>query len=201
MSVKDHPRQKNTPAHRTEVTTATATTTGARAAAGPVIAVTRIVMGLVFAWAFVDKTFGLGYATPGERAWLNGGSPTKGFLGNLDHGPFADMFRSWAGAWWADWLFMLGLAGIAVALLAGIGLRIAAVAGTLMMLLMWIAEWPLAQFTDAGEPTMSTNPVLDYHIVYALVLITLAALAAGNTWGLGKTWANLDTVKKNPWLR
>jgi thiosulfate dehydrogenase [quinone] large subunit len=43
--------------------------------------------------------------------------------------------------------------------------------------------------------------VLDYHIVYALVLITLAALAAGNTWGLGKTWANLDTVKNNPWLR
>jgi thiosulfate dehydrogenase [quinone] large subunit len=48
---------------------------------------------------------------------------------------------------------------------------------------------------------MSTNPILDYHIVYALVLITLAALAAGNTWGLGNKWASLDLVRKNPWLR
>jgi thiosulfate dehydrogenase [quinone] large subunit len=169
--------------------------------AGPVVAVTRIVMGLVFAWAFLDKTFGLGYATPTERAWLNGGSPTKGFLGNLDHGPLAGMFRGWAGAWWADWLFMLGLAGIAVALLLGVGLRLAAGAGTLMMLLMWAAEWPLDRFTDAGEPTVSTNPLLDYHVVYALVLIWLAVVAAGRVWGLGNKWANLTTVKNNPWLR
>jgi thiosulfate dehydrogenase [quinone] large subunit len=193
MSVKDHPQLKNVPVHRADATTASSV--------GRVIAVTRIVMGLVFAWAFLDKTFGLGYATPTERAWLNGGSPTKGFLGNLDHGPFADVFRGWAGAWWADWLFMLGLAGIAVALLFGIGLRIAAGAGTLMMLLMWAAEWPLDRFTDAGEPTMSTNPVLDYHVVYAIVLIALAVLAAGNTWGLGEKWAGLTVVRKNPWLR
>ncbi len=196
MSVKDHPQQ-----HRNIPTATTNIPTTSHTAAGPVIAITRIVMGLVFAWAFIDKTFGLGYATPTERAWLNGGSPTKGFLGNLDHGPLADMFRSWAGTWWADTLFMLGLAGIATALLAGIGLRIAAGAGTLMMLLMWAAEWPLDQFTNTGEPPMSTHPILDYHIVYALILITLAALAAGNTWGLGNKWTNLDLVRKNPWLR
>jgi thiosulfate dehydrogenase [quinone] large subunit len=187
---------KNIPVHRT-AGTVTATTS----AAGPTAAVVRIVMGLVFAWAFLDKTFGLGYATPGERAWLEGGAPTRGFLGGIDHGPFAGMFRGWAGAWWADWLFMLGLAGIGLALLFGIGLRIAAVSGTLMMLLMWAAEWPLDRFTDAGEPTMSTNPVLDYHIVYALVLIWLAVAAAGDTWGLGKAWADVDLAAKNPWLR
>jgi thiosulfate dehydrogenase [quinone] large subunit len=48
---------------------------------------------------------------------------------------------------------------------------------------------------------MSTNPIIDYHIIYALVLIGLAIAAAGNTWGFGKTWANLDLVKKNTWLR
>jgi thiosulfate dehydrogenase [quinone] large subunit len=197
MSVKDHPQQhKNIPVQHTDTTTAATTS-----AAAPFAAVVRIAMGLVFLWAFLDKTFGLGYATTGERAWINGGSPTKGFLGNIDHGPLAAMFRGWAGAWWADWLFMLGLAGIGIALLIGIGLRIAAVAGTLMMLLMWAAEWPLDRFTDTGEPTMSTNPILDYHILYALVLIGLAIIAAGNTWGLGKTWTNLNLVKKNPWLR
>jgi thiosulfate dehydrogenase [quinone] large subunit len=69
------------------------------------------------------------------------------------------------------------------------------------MLLMWAAEWPLDRFTDAGEPTMSTNPIVDYHIIYALVLITLAALAAGNTWGLGRKWNQLGFVRDNHWLR
>jgi thiosulfate dehydrogenase [quinone] large subunit len=199
MSLKDHPqRKKNIPAQGVaETTTATAPTTGA----GQFVAVVRIVTGLVFLWAFLDKTFGFGYATPAERAWVNGGSPTKGFLGGIDHGPFATMFQGWAGAAWADWLFMLGLAGIGIAVIAGVGLRIAAVSGTLMMLLMWAAEWPLARFTDAGEPTMSTNPVLDYHILYALVLIWLAIVAAGNTWGFGKAWAKLGFVERNPWLR
>jgi thiosulfate dehydrogenase [quinone] large subunit len=194
MSIKDRPQ------HDIQVRGADESGTATRFG-GRIAAVVRIVMGLVFAWAFVDKTFGLGYATPGERAWLDGGSPTKGFLGNLDHGPLAGMFRGWAGAWWADWLFMLGLAGIAVALLLGVGLRLAAGAGTLMMLLMWAAEWPLDRFTDAGEPTMSTNPLLDYHVVYALVLIWLAVVAAGRVWGLGRTWAALGVVARNPWLR
>jgi thiosulfate dehydrogenase (quinone) large subunit len=194
MSLKDQPqRHKDTPVEHTA--------SAEPRAAGRFPAVVRIVTGLVFAWAFLDKLFGLGYATPGERAWINGGSPTQGFLGNIDHGPFAAMFRGWAGAGWADWLFMLGLAGVGIAVVLGIGMRIAAVSGTVMMLMMWAAEWPLDRFTDAGEPTMSTNPILDYHILYALVLIWLAITAAGNTWGLGKQWARLDIVQKNPWLR
>jgi thiosulfate dehydrogenase [quinone] large subunit len=198
MSIKDYQQQKNTPVQQS---TATTTATAVPSAAGQFAAVLRIVTGFVFLWAFLDKVFGLGYATPGERSWLNGGSPTKGFLGNLDHGPFASTFQSWAGAGWADWLFMIGLAGVGVAVVLGIGLRIAAVSGTLMMLLMWTAEWPLARFTDAGQPTMSTNPIIDYHIIYALVLIVAALTAAGNTWGFGRAWANLDLVKKYTWLR
>src|SRR4029453_123675 len=38
-------------------------------------------------------------------------SPTKGFLGNVAVGPFESVFHSWAGAAWADWLFMIGLLG------------------------------------------------------------------------------------------
>jgi thiosulfate dehydrogenase (quinone) large subunit len=198
MSLTDHPQHRNIPVQQATEAPVTATTT---TAAGSIAAVLRIGLGLVFFWAFLDKTFGLGYATPGERAWVNGGSPTQGFLGNIDHGPFGAMFRAWAGAGWADWLFMLGLAGVGVALLLGIGMRIAAVSGTLLLVLMWAAEWPLARFTDAGQPTMSTHPFLDDHIIYALVLILLAVIAAGNTWGFGKFWANLEFVRKNPWLR
>lgn len=201
MSLKDQPqRRKDIPAQRTD-TTVTTTTAPSTTTAAPFIAVVRITTGLVFLWAFLDKLFGLGYATPSERSWLNGGSPTKGFLGTIDHGPLGAMFRSWAGATWADWLFMLALAGIGTAITLGIGMRIAAISGTLLMLMMWAAEWPLARATDTGQPTMSTNPILDYHILYALVLIWLAITAAGTTWGLGKAWNKLDLVQKNPWLR
>jgi thiosulfate dehydrogenase [quinone] large subunit len=170
------------------------------AGAARFLAVFRVVLGFAFLWAFLDKTFGFGYATPAARAWINGGSPTKGFLSGVAVGPFESTFHAWAGAAWVDWLFMAGLLGIGIALILGIGLRIAAVSGTLMMLLMWAAEWPPAKFTSAGEPSMSTNPIVDYHIVYALVLIALALTYAGNTWGLGRLWARLPFVQRNRWL-
>ena len=108
------------------------------------LAVFRVVLGFEFLWAFLDKTFGLGYATPSAKAWINGGSPTKGFLSNVAVGPFEATFHSWAGTPWANWLFMLGLLGIGLALILGIGLRVAAVSGTLMMLGMWrrSGRWP-----------------------------------------------------------
>ena len=170
------------------------------AGAAKFLAAFRVVLGFEFLWAFLDKTFGFGYATPAARAWINGGSPTKGFLSNVTVGPFESTFHAWAGATWADWTFMVGLLAIGVALILGIGLRISAVSGTLMMLLMWAAEWPLAKLTSAGEPSMSTNPFVDYHIIYALALIALALTFAGHTWGLGKRWAKLPLVARNRWL-
>ena len=164
------------------------------------LAIARVVVGFEFLWAFLDKTFGLGYATPAERAWSNGGSPTKGFLSNVAVGPFQDTFHTIAGAAWADWLFMVGLLGIGIALVLGIGLRAAAVSGTVLMVLMWAAEWPLARVTSAGEPSMSVNPIVDYHIIYALALIALAVTFAGHTWGLGRWWARLPFVQRNRWL-
>jgi thiosulfate dehydrogenase [quinone] large subunit len=95
-----------------------------------------------------------------------------------------------AGQAWADWLFMAGLAGIGVALVAGVAMRIAAASGAVMMVLMWMASLPL-----------ETNPVLDDHIIYALVLIGLAAARAGDTFGLGRAWAALPLVRRYRALR
>ncbi|MFE0965511.1 hypothetical protein ACWDCX_35130 [Streptomyces fungicidicus] len=177
------------------VTTAAATATQAYVFAG-----LRLLTGFVFLWAFLDKTFGFGYATQSGNGWIDGGSPTKGFLGGVAVGPMESAFHDWAGAAWADWLFMLGLLGIGLALIAGIGLRLAAAAGTLMMALMWIAEWPPAQHLSDGSASMSTNPFADYHLIYAVVLVALAAAGAGATWGLGKAWARLPFVSRNRWL-
>jgi len=164
------------------------------------LAVLRIAIGFVFLWAALDKTFGLGYSTPAARAWVNGGSPTKGFLSHVDVGPFQGFFHAIAGDAWADWAFMLGLAGIGIALILGIGMRIAAGAATVMMAMMWAAEWPPAQHTSAGEPSGSTNPITDYHFVYAVGAVVLALTYAGHTWGLGRAWAKLPFVQKHRWL-
>ncbi|RZU50194.1 thiosulfate dehydrogenase [quinone] large subunit [Krasilnikovia cinnamomea] len=168
--------------------------------AAKAIAVMRMATGFVFLWAFLDKMFGLNYSTPSERAVINGGSPTRGFLSNVEVGPFQSMFHSMAGTWWCDFLFMAGLLGLGLALMLGVGLRIAAVGGTIMMAMMWLAEWPLAQHTAGGDPSGSTNPIVDYHVIYALAMIVAAATYAGHTWGLGKIWGHIPFVRKNHWL-
>jgi thiosulfate dehydrogenase (quinone) large subunit len=164
------------------------------------LAVLRISTGFVFLWAFLDKTFGLGYSTPSNKAWIHGGNPTKGFLSSVDMGPFQSAYHSMAGTWWANWLFMLGMLGMGIALIAGIGLRVAAVATVAMMGLMWFAEFPFAQHTSAGTASGSTNPLTDYHFIYAVVAVMLALTYAGHTWGLGRWWAKLSFVRRNRWL-
>ena len=163
------------------------------------LAVLRVVTGFVFLWAFLDKTFGLHYSTPRAQSWINGGSPTKGFLGSVQIGPFQSLFHDMAGTWYADWLFMLGMLGIGLALIAGVAVRAAALAGVILLAGMWFAEFPLAQHTGAGAATGSTNPVTDYHVVYALVLVVLAVTYAGTTWGLGRIWARLPFVSRHRW--
>jgi thiosulfate dehydrogenase [quinone] large subunit len=169
------------------------------ATASRALALLRIATGFVFLWAFLDKTFGFGYSTPSANSWIHGGSPTKGFLGSVGVGPFQSLFHSMAGTWYADWLFMLGMLGIGVALIAGVAVRAAAVCGVILLAGMWLAEFPLAQHTSAGLPSGSTNPLTDYHVIYALGLVVLAATYAGTTWGLGRRWARLPFVSAHSW--
>jgi thiosulfate dehydrogenase (quinone) large subunit len=146
----------------------------------------RLATGWIFLWAFVDKVFGFGFATPEARAWINGGQPTKGFLSNAT-GPFEDFYRSIAGAAWADWLFMAGLAGVGIALVLGVGTRIAAAAGGLLLVLMWTASLPL-----------DNNPFMDDHLIYAGLLVGLAVVGAGDTLGFGKAWGRIPLVRRAP---
>jgi thiosulfate dehydrogenase (quinone) large subunit len=162
---------------------------GEQIAARYVLAATRLSLGFIFFWAFLDKLFGLGKSTPSERSWLNGGSPTTGYLNSVD-GPLAGFYNGMANNAFIDWLFMIGLAGIGGALLLGIGMRIAGATGALMMLLMWGSALPI-----------SSNPFIDDHIVYALVLVALALMRMGNTLGLGKMWNRLPIVNRFPILR
>jgi thiosulfate dehydrogenase (quinone) large subunit len=168
---------------------ATGTTYEPSAATKIVAGVTRLALGWVFLWAFLDKTFGLGFATPAERAWIDGGSPTTGYLSGVE-GTFADFFNGMAGNAWADWLFMLGLLGIGLALMLGVFMNLAAVSGAVMLVLMWMASLPL-----------ENNPFMDDHLVYAAVGILLALMGAGRWLGLGAMWERLPFVQRSPILK
>jgi thiosulfate dehydrogenase (quinone) large subunit len=149
----------------------------------------RLALGWVFLWAFLDKTFGLGHSTESAKSWLNGGSPTAGFLGNAATGPFTGFYHSIAGTAFADLLFMAALLGVGGALLLGVGMRIAAASGALLTVMMWTAVLP-----------PESNPFMDDHLIYAAVLIVLALLRAGNTLGLGRLWTATPLVQRAPWL-
>ena len=151
---------------------------------------TRISLGWVFLWAFLDKTFGLGYATESKDAWIDGGSPTFGFLSFGATGPFKGTYNSIAGDAWADWVFMLGLLTIGVALVLGVFVNLAAAAGALLLVMMWTAVLP-----------PENNPFMDDHLIYALTLGLLASLGAGRWLGLGRKWEQTPLVQKVPALR
>jgi len=165
------------------------------------LAATRLSLGWVFLWAFLDKLFALGFGTGrdaetgvvdrfGDAAWIHGGSPTEGFLKFGADGPLKGFYNDIAGAAWADWMFMIGLAGIGIALMLGIGMRVAAASGVALMLMMWSAVLP-----------PENNPFMDDHIVYALVLVALAVTSAGKTLGLGRVWERIPLVARYGFLK
>ncbi|GIJ46017.1 membrane protein [Virgisporangium aliadipatigenens] len=184
MATIAHGTLATTPRTEAAVTARTATATRY------VFAGLRLALGWVFLWAFLDKTFGLGHETAEKAAWINGGHPTEGFLAHAAKGPFQGVYNDLAGQAWADWLFMLGLLGIGLALILGVGMRVAAAAGATLLVLMWTAVLP-----------PENNLFMDDHLIYAGLIVALALVGAGDTLGLGRFWKKLPIVRTNAWLR
>src|SRR4051812_16469768 len=194
-------RQKSYTIDATGVASVAAPETTTQRWARYIAATIRLSLGWTFLWAFLDKAFALGHETGvdaqtgavdyfGPAAWIHGGSPTAGFLGFATKGPLADFYQGLAGNAVVDWAFMLALLGIGLALTLGIGMRIAAVSGAALLVMMWSAVLPPAN-----------NLFMDDHLVYALVLVLLALVGAGKTFGLGRMWERIPFVASNGWLR
>ncbi len=160
----------------------------------------RISLGLTFLWAFFDKLIGLGFTTCRNvetsaietmcsSAWLEGGSPTTGFLEFGTKGTFADFFQGLAGNSFVDWMFMLGLLGLGIGLTFGIAMKISVIGGVALLVLMWLAAlWP------------EHHPFLDEHLIYSVVLVGLLLVNNKQALGLGRWWKKQEIVKNNPWL-
>ena len=167
------------------------------------LAALRIGFGVTFLWAFFDKLLALGYATGNNRetgavdrfgpdAWINERQPdprvpeVRCLRGQL----VPRLLHQHRRRRMDQLALHGGLAGIGFALLFGVGIRIAAISGALLYLLMWAASFPL-----------ENNPVLDDHLLGAISVIVLAVTLAGDTWGFGKAWANTNIVRRFPVLR
>src|SRR3954466_1216573 len=175
MTTTTRPTNSTPTVDRATIATITdAKETRAQRASRYVAAIIRISLGWTFLWAFLDKAFALGHETGvdpktgavdyfGSAAWIHGGSPTAGFLGFGVKGPLADFYSGLAGNAVIDWIFMIGLLGLGLALVLGIGMRIAAVPGAALLVMMWSAVLP-----------PENNLFMDDHLIYALVLVQLA---------------------------
>jgi len=81
-----------------------------------------------------------------------------------------------------------------MALILGVGMRIAAWSGALLLALMYLAIFPMK---EKG----ANNPLIDDHIIYGLTLLALAWALPNQRLSLAGWWSGLDVVKKNPWLK
>ena len=155
----------------------------------PFWVIVRIITGFLFLWPFLDKTFGFGITTTVENAWIHGGSPTAGFLLHGTTGPFASIFQSIASSPVVEWLFMVGLLFVGLSMILGVAMKPAAIAGTVMVFLMYLSELPPAN-----------NPFVDEHWFYAFALIASALTNSGDYFGFGKCWKSFSFVKKCKFL-
>ena len=84
---------------------------------------------------------------------------------------------------------------IGLSLLIGLMVRVSASFGVLLMAIYWFAhmDWPFIENTN--------NFIVDYHVVYAGVLVYLIVKKAGHVWGLDGWAENLQIVRQYPRLK
>jgi len=84
---------------------------------------------------------------------------------------------------------------IGLSLLFGFMVRVSAVFGVMLMIIYWFAhmEWPFIENTN--------NFIVDYHLVYAGVLVYLIVKRAGHVFGLDGWAEKLPVVQNHPSLK
>lgn len=84
---------------------------------------------------------------------------------------------------------------IGLSLAVGLMVRVSSAFGIMLMLMYWTAHMDFPFIEDKN------NFLLDYHIVYAGVLVYLIAKRAGHVWGLDGIVERLPFVQGHPSLR
>ncbi len=118
--------------------------------------------------------------------------PKWSVAGFLSHTKtFHDVYAVFTTPTWAPIITLL----IGLSLLVGLMVRVSAAFGVALMLMYWTAhmDFPYIENTN--------NFLLDYHIVYAGVLVMLIGKHAGHVFGLDAWAENLEFVRNHPAFR
>lgn len=125
--------------------------------------------------------------------------PKFTIVGFLSHTKtFHDVFMVFTGPSIAPvvgFLVAYGHLLIGLSLLFGLMVRVSASFGIVLLIMYWFAhmEWPFIENTN--------NFIVDYHIVYATVLVYLIVKHAGHVWGLDAWVEKLPFVAQHPGLK
>ncbi len=126
----------------------------------------RLALGFLFLWSAVGKI----------NTELSGKLATEGFLKGSVSGPLAGIFNAMSGNLAVEYLLVYGELLIGLTLIFGLLTRVASVSGMLMMLLMTLALWPIAD-------TPTANPLVDYRVIYAVMFLGFFFLRPGRFLG------------------
>ncbi len=147
-----------------------------------VIFILRILMGWTFLYAGV------------WQIWDH--FDTAGFLNHVVtfHAVFA-LFATPAILPFTDFMVKWGHLLIGLSLITGLGVRLSGPFGVLLMITYYFAHM---KFPYIEEPV---NFLVDYHLVYATVIVWLIAHRAGHVWGLDGLVEDLRLEQQYPALR
>ncbi len=144
----------------------------------------RILIGWIFIWRFMDKMWDLDFNPEAHRSWFGS---IRELLLTAQEGPFSEMFHSMAAT---EWWYLLLLLFVGAGLILGIFTRISGILGAVLMLLLFIHNYPPAD-----------NPLVSHHLVYALLFLFFAFSSAGQWMGLNKWWSETRIVSSLPFLK
>jgi thiosulfate dehydrogenase [quinone] large subunit len=162
------------------------------------IAFGRVVIGIIFLWAGLEKIIGAGlgswsaggfleFGTAGTLGWpFVSGEIAEGTVFNPTHDFWVALAGNEAAMTFINYIVPLGQVAIGACLVLGLFTRFAAAMGTLMMLFFFVAAWDFAY------------GVVNQHLTYAVMTFGLAVLGAGNYYGLDATVRPMvgDTIRR-----
>ncbi len=146
------------------------------------VALLRIMVGIIFLWAGLEKLLApapfdaggfLKFATAGTLGWpFVSGEVAEGTDFNPTHGLWLALAGNAPLMGLINSLVPLGRIGIGISLIFGLFTRFGATMGALMMTFFFFAAWDFAY------------GIVNQHLAYALICLTLTGLGAGRYYGL-----------------
>jgi thiosulfate dehydrogenase [quinone] large subunit len=146
------------------------------------VAIGRIVIGVIFLWAGLEKVIGgagewsakgfLAFGTSGTLGWPFVTEVVEGTVFNPTHEFWVGLSANAGVMSVINLLVPFGQVAIGTSLILGIATRFASAMGALMMLFFFFAAWDFAY------------GIVNQHLTYAVVTLGLGVIGAGNYYGL-----------------